>query len=241
MAVYVLSDLHLSFSSQKPMNKFGSRWTNHAEKIKLAWNHTVSDSDTVIICGDISWAMRLEEAKDDLLFLNLLKGKKILLRGNHDYWWSSLAAMKRFLADNLITDIEFLQNDALVCEDLILCGTRGWFCDSGSAPEDTDFEKMEKREAARFELSLGKALELSKLHPEKEIVALTHFPPVFESYIFTELIDLMKKGNIKRCFYGHIHSGYGTSIKNIYDDIEFTLTSCDRINFTPLKIHPSDK
>ena len=241
MAVYVLSDLHLSFSSQKPMNKFGARWTNHAEKIKLAWNHTVSESDTVIICGDISWAMRLEEAKDDLLFLASLRGKKILLRGNHDYWWSSLAAMKRFLSDNSISGIEFLQNDAIVCEDLILCGTRGWFCDSGSAPEDTDFEKMEKREAARFELSLTKALELSRLYPEKEIVALTHFPPVFESYVFKELTELIDKADIKRCFYGHIHSRYKMEITRSYKNTKFTLTACDHINFTPLKISPTDK
>ena len=196
MALFALSDTHLSHSVDKPMNIFGSRWTDHHKKIELAWNSMVKDTDTVVIGGDISWGIDLEEAKSDLLFIEKLTGKKIFVKGNHDLWWNSLTKIGNLFDELGITSIELLQNNYFKRDGFLICGTRGWFVDPSNSPKDTSFEKLIKREAARLEMSI-----LSSINDEGERIVFLHFPPVFQDFVYRELIEVLHKYGIKRCFY----------------------------------------
>ncbi len=235
MSLYILSDTHLSLKCEKPMDVFGTRWKNHTEKISSGWKKAVGPDDTVIVGGDISWGISLEEASDDLRFIANLPGRKIFLRGNHDYWWSTLSKNRSFFEKEKITGIEFLQNNAIETDGFIICGTRGWYSDSSNAPEEADYNKIVTREALRLRLSIDASAKMSG-----ERIAIFHFPPVFGDYVCRELVDILHEYDIKRCFFGHIHGLYKIPPSTTFEGIEFRLCSSDFLEFRPLKIVHSD-
>ena len=236
MAVYCIADTHLSLAVPKPMDVFGNRWRDYVTKLKSRWNAVVSENDTVIVPGDISWGLNLEEAAEDIRFLSALNGKKIIGKGNHDLWWQSEKKLKEFFASEKIDNIYLLHNNAYEVENLIICGSRGWFYDPKSSPPGADPEKISAREVIRTELSLKAA---NALDPEgtKEKLMFFHFPPVFKDFICADMIELLKRYGIKRCFYGHIHTSYDIPRTFEHEDIEMSIVSADYLDFIPLKIN----
>lgn len=233
MSIFTLSDTHLSLSLDKPMDVFGSRWSDYTEKLEKGWKSVVTENDTVVVAGDISWGMTLDEAKEDLLFLDSLPGRKIISKGNHDYWWSSLAKNKAFFEENGISTIDFLHNNAFEVEDKIICGSRGWFTDEKNCPRNADHSKIIAREAGRIEASIKCGLDLQS---DKEIIVFLHFPPVFRDYVCGEIIDVLNKYKIGTVYYGHIHGTYNIPSSSFYEGIELCITSADYLNFVPLLV-----
>lgn len=225
MALWTLGDPHLSHGVDKPMDIFGDRWKDHDLKIEENWKARILPEDTVVIAGDISWAISLEEIKEDLRYLCSLPGRKILLKGNHDYWWETVSKMNRFLAENELENIFFLQNNHFLYDGIAICGTRGW------APEGENHEKMLAREAARLELSLQSA------PPEADKLVFLHYPPILPDQICEPILNVLQKYGVKNCFYGHLH---GISIKNAmvgeHFGINFSLVSADSLDFCPYNI-----
>ena len=231
MALYTLADTHLSFATKKPMDIFGSRWKDHHEKIRDQWNRTVSPDDTVVVGGDLSWGISLEEAEEDLKYLDALNGRKILLRGNHDYWWTTQKKVTDFFEQNGITTMKLLQNNSYITEGVAICGTRGWYSDASNAPDDSDYRKIVAREVQRLKLSLDSVKDDSL-----EKIVFMHFPPLFEHYVCRPLIDLLKEYGVKRCYFGHIHGVYQVAPMRLFEGIEFHLVSADYLSFTPLLV-----
>ena len=230
MALYVLSDTHLSLTAEKPMDIFGGRWQGHAEKIRKNWTNLVTDADTVVVPGDISWGMNLDEAGEDLIFLAQLPGKKIFLRGNHDYFWTSLAKMKTFFAERGYDNIDFIQNNALSEQGFVLAGSRGWYIDPADMPRNADYEKVWARENIRLHMSLEEA---QKAAYGREIIAFFHFPPVFGAYKNENTLSLLHEFGVRRVYYGHIHGNYIIPPVRVYEDIAFHIVSADYLNFIP--------
>ncbi len=228
MSVFVIGDTHLSQSVDKPMDIFGGRWENYTKKLCDNWQNTVRNTDTVVIAGDVSWAMSLADALADFKLIDSLPGKKLLLKGNHDYWWDTVSKMKKFLNENGITSIDFLFNNSFNCDGLWLCGTRGWMLESSSATAHD--KKIIARECSRLDRSLGSA-------GEGERVAFLHYPPIYDEVVAPEFIEVLQKHGVNRCFYGHLH---GISIKNAAEGthfgINFKLVSADAIDFLPISI-----
>ena len=200
-------------------------WENHEEKIKNNWCRIVKETDIVILPGDLSWGLKIEETKADFAFLNNLPGKKILLKGNHDLWWGTAKKMREFLAENNFSKIDFVFNNCIVAENFAVCGTRGWFFDGG---ED---KKVLLREAGRLEMSIKEALKTG-LEP----LVFLHYPPVFGGQVCEEIFSVLKKYDIKKVYYGHVHGAGKAGIVNEYDGIMLKLVSCDSIDFTPFCI-----
>ena len=236
MSIYVMGDLHLPFGVNKPMDVFGDGWQGYTEKIKEDWNKKVKNEDIVILAGDFSWATYLEDTYKDFEYLCALPGKKIMLKGNHDYWWTTITSMKKYLEENNFNNIDFLYNNSFLIEDKIIVGTRGW------ALLDTEnSRKMVKREAARLELSLKSAIE--KYGEQKEKICIMHYPPVLATYMKneytynSEFLDVMKKYNVKRCYYGHLHgASHKDAIEGNVEGINLKLISGDYLNFKLEKI-----
>ena len=224
MSLYAISDLHLSLSSDKPMDVFRG-WENYVERLKANWTRLIKDSDTVVIPGDISWALKLEETKEDFAFLNSLPGKKIILKGNHDLWWSTSKKLTQFLEENNFSTISFVFNNAVVVEDKAVCGTRGWFYDL--APDD----KVVKREAGRLEASIT-AAEKSGKTP----VVFLHYPPVYSEWDCEEIFSVIKKHGIKTVWHGHIHGSGFNNAKKEFDGVKLRLLSADCVDFCPVPI-----
>ena len=238
MSLFVLSDTHLSESSGKPMDIFGPRWTDYTEKIQKNWLRVVSPGDTVVIPGDISWAMTLAEAEKDLLLLGHLPGRKILGRGNHDYYWTSLSKMKTFLQQKGVENIDFLQNNAFLCDGRIVTGTRGWYACAADAPDGADFEKITARELLRLEMSLKAGEKLNAQNGgQQEMITFFHFPPVFGDYVNRAALELLKAFGVKRVYYGHIHGLYNLPFQREIEGVRFTLAAADFLNFCPLIIN----
>ena len=230
MAIYTIADLHLSFSTDKPMDIFGTNWENYEEKIKEDWLKKVRKEDYIILPGDFSWAMYLEETVKDFEFINKLPGKKILLKGNHDYWWTTVTNMRKFLKENNFANIDFLHNNSFEIENKIIVGTRGWILS-----EDLEDKRLTKREADRLELSISNGIK--EYGNEKEIIAFMHYPPITKNYQNTEYINVLKKYNIKKCYYGHLHSiSIQDALEVIIDGIEYKLVSSDGVDFKLTKI-----
>ncbi len=239
MALFVIGDLHLSLSSQKPMDIFGSRWENYISKIEAGWKSVVSESDTVIVAGDVSWAMTTEESKPDFDFIEALPGKKILLKGNHDYWWQTQAKLDKFLVSNGYKTISFLHNNAYICEDFIVCGSRGWYDESkDNLMKNASNTKIIAREVQRIKISLDAGCALDDAEHPREKLMFMHFPAIFKGYMCDEIIAVLYRYGIERCFYGHIHGNYEAREVINYADIDFRLISADYINFIPFKIEP---
>ena len=231
MALYVIGDLHLSFSTNKQMDVFGGAWTGYVEKIKKGLS-VLRDEDTLVVCGDISWGMSLESALEDFLFLDSFPGKKILLKGNHDYWWSTCSKMNAFFQEHGINSMSFLHNNCFSYGDKALCGTRGWFYEE-DAPDGSHNAKVFNRELLRLEASLMAA---EKNGVEKRLCFL-HYPPIYEGYKCEEIISLMNKYKVKYCYYGHLHGfSHAKAIEGDYQGIHYNLIAGDYLNFIPLKI-----
>ncbi len=225
MALYVLSDPHLSLGCDKPMDIFGG-WQNYVERLSASWLRLVKPEDTVVLPGDISWAMSLDHCTEDFRFLHQLPGKKILGKGNHDYWWTTMNKMKTYLAANGFDSIDFLFNNCFFYEDLAICGTRSWFFD-GKQEHD---EKMLNRELGRLRASLAAAGDREKL-------VFLHYPPIFAENRAQQILDLLQEFDVKECYFGHLH-GYAAAAawQGESDGIRFRLTSADALKFTPLRI-----
>jgi len=236
MAVFVIADLHLDIkTNQKSMEIFGNRWNNYVEKIRKNWTKVVGNNDTVIIPGDISWALTLEESVDDIKFIDSLPGKKIIMKGNHDFWWTTVSKLERFFEANNITTISILNNNAIEVEDFIISGSRGWFTDKtmqNVTQGDVDYEKIINRESIRLKMSLDFAKKL-KGQSNKEILVFFHFPPVWGDFCCERIIDILKEYDINRCYFGHIHGNYFTNGVFFYDNIRFQMISADFIDFLP--------
>lgn len=226
--IYSIADLHLSFGTNKPMDVF-SGWTNYTERIRANWQRLVEPDDTVVIAGDISWAMKLNEINKDFEYIQSLNGKKIILKGNHDYWWTTKSKMDKYIADSGFDSISILHNNYYVVEDTAICGTRGWFYD---AEKDEDMLIL-KREVGRLKMSVEPAVKAGY----KPVVFL-HYPPIYNGMECTEIMDVLREYEIEKCFYGHVHGGNAAKKAFIgeKDGISFKLTACDYVNFTPLSI-----
>ncbi len=239
MSVFTIADLHLSATASHPMDVFGARWQGYTEKIQKNWSSIVTENDTVILPGDISWAMNLSEAREDFAFLDALPGKKLIGKGNHDFWWETAAKLYRFFEENGFTTLSLLYNNAYVVENMIVCGTRGWFLEEEKQQTvgDVDFEKIRKREVARLRISLDAAKTLQTgEHESKEIVVFLHFPPVWNGYVCDEIVDLLAAYGIRRVYCGHIHGVYHVPQTERFKGIDFTLISSDYLQFIPYHI-----
>lgn len=227
MALFTIGDLHLPLGVNKPMDIFGG-WDNYVERIEENWRKSISEGDTVVIPGDISWALKLEQALPDFKFIEALPGKKIISKGNHDYWWTTLSKIKAFLETNGIESVSVLHNNHFAYENYGICGTRGWINDS-SEPADA---KVLAREAGRLETSVASA-EAAGLEP----IVFLHYPPVYGNECNYDILEVMYRHSIKRCFYGHVHgSGHRYAVNGERDGIDFRLISGDYIQFLPYKI-----
>lgn len=222
MSLFAIGDTHLSLGTDKPMDIFRG-WDNYTEKLKNRWCSVVSEKDTVVINGDISWAMKLENCVNDFKFLHELPGQKILLKGNHDYWWNTMNKMNVFLKENAFSSISILFNNSFRFGNYSVCGTRGWFYDS---PE-TD-KKVVLRERQRLIRSIESA------ESNCEPIVFLHYPPVYDDKVCEELYGVLVEYKIKRCYFGHIHGETTGRYDNFErDGIRFSLISSDRLNFWP--------
>lgn len=234
MAIYVIGDLHLSFGVDKPMNIFGDNWENHAEKIKNNWIKKVKEEDTVILPGDFSWAMYLEESEKDFQFLNSLPGRKILSKGNHDYWWTTVTKMYKFLKEKNFENIDFLYNNSYLIEDKIIVGTRGWITN----PKSEENYKILKRENDRLKISLNSGIK--QFGNDKEIFAFIHYPPFFKEMVPKEINfrATLEKYNVSKCVYAHLHGdSHKEAIEGEINGISYRLASSDYLNFDLIKLN----
>ena len=222
MSLFGIGDTHLSFGKNKPMDIF-SGWDSYVERLEKQWNGVVDDDDTVVINGDISWSMRLSECYEDFSFLNSLKGRKILLKGNHDYWWSTLSKINKYLEDNKFDTIKVLFNNSFNAGNYSICGTRGWFYDS---PERD--KKVILRERQRLIRSVESAGD------EREKIVFLHYPPVYDDQVCEEIYSVLVDYKIKRCYFGHIHGEKTGRYEHFErDGIRFSLISSDYLRFCP--------
>ena len=230
MKVFAISDLHLSGVKEKPMNIFGEVWEGHFEKISADWRAKVTDEDIVLIGGDTSWGMKLEEGMFDVARLAGLPGRKVLIRGNHDYWWSAITRVRTLAPDDTFF---FLQNDCVKFENVIIAGSRGWTC-PGSADYTEHDEKLYLREAERFRLAF---CEVGKVREEGDtLIALIHYPPMGirkEETLFTRLFD---ENKVDKVVFGHLHGAGFFPLRCERGNIEYYLTSCDKVNFRLVQI-----
>lgn len=232
MAIYAISDLHLSFSTDKPMDIFGEQWENYEEKIKENWIKNIKEDDLVLLPGDFSWAMYLKDTVKDFEFINALPGKKLLLKGNHDYWWTTLTSMRNFLKENKFKNIDFIYNNSYEYDGYIIAGTRGW-----TQSDDNEDKRLVSRELIRLELSIQDGIK--NFGDNKPIIVCMHYPPIVKNNNSNriEFAEIMEKYNVEKCIYGHLH---GTSqiglIEGKINKIDYKMVSCDYTNFELIKI-----
>lgn len=227
MALYAIGDLHLCLGAPKPMDIFGGNWTGYMDKLKEGMG-VITESDTTVLLGDLSWALSLEESAADFAWINEIPGRKIILKGNHDYWWSTAAKFTKFCDANGFSDIHILNNNCFEYEDWAICGTRGWFFEEErSGAHD---EKVFRRELCRLEASLKSAGQKQKL-------VFLHYPPKYKGYECREILDLLEKYEVRRCFYGHLHGGsHKLAMEGMWDGVEYRMVSADYLNFKPYKV-----
>ena len=227
MALYAIGDLHLSLGSDKPMDVFGGRWSGYVDKLREGFAG-LTEEDTTVLCGDLSWGMSLAEAREDFLFIDRLPGRKIVLKGNHDYWWSTASAAYKFFAANGISTIEILNNNCLFYGGTALCGTRGWFYEEERGSEHD--RKIMLRELGRLEASL-------KAAGEREKIAFLHYPPKFAAYECPEILEMLGRYGVKECYYGHIHGkGCSAAFRGVKNGVKYELVSADQLMFRPLRV-----
>ena len=230
MKIYAISDLHLSTNCDKPMDIFGGNWEGYTEKIMQNWQAKVSDDDLVLIAGDISWAMKLEDAVSDLEWIDKLPGKKIIIKGNHEFWWKSISSVREILPKSITA----IQNDAIKFDNLIICGTRGWTVPEENKDFSAEDEKIYKREVERLKLTL-KSAKVLQTNAEK-IICMMHFPPFDGSGNESEFVKLFEEYGVSVVVFGHLHGYTNCKLKQIKNDITYYFTSCDHINNEPVEI-----
>ena len=225
MSLFAIADFHLSLGTDKPMDVFGG-WDNYVERLRENWLKLINDDDTVVVAGDISWAMKLSETEKDFEFIDSLPGTKILIKGNHDYWWDTVSKINRNLAEHKFDSIKILFNNSFIVDDYAVCGTRGWTLDS----ESDEDKRILSRECGRLRMSLDSAQSSGK-----EPVVFLHYPPIFGSQKQNEILDILAEYNVKKCYYGHIHGRnlIKAAFNGEYNGINFKLISCDALGFMP--------
>ena len=229
MALYAIGDLHLCLGAEKPMDIFGGAWIGYMEKLRQGLS-VIRPEDTTVLLGDLSWALELSQAKADFAWINEIPGRKIILKGNHDYWWSTAAKFYKFCEENGFTDQWILNNNHYVYGDYAICGTRGWFFEEERSGEHD--EKVFRRELMRLEASLKSAGDLQKL-------VFLHYPPRYKGYECREILDLLGKYEVRRCFFGHLHgASHGLAMEGLWDGVDFRLVSADKLQFKPLCVIP---
>ena len=228
MSIYAIADLHLSLGTNKPMDVFKG-WQNYVQRLEDNWRRLVKDDDTVVVAGDISWAMKLEETENDFNFIHSLPGKKLFLKGNHDYWWSTKSKINTYLENNGFDDISIIFNSASQVGSVGICGTRGWMYNS----ESDEDKKIVNREVGRLRASIDDCLKKG-LEP----IVFLHYPPVYDIYSCREIIDTLKEYGIDECYFGHIHGTQAAkkAVTGEYESIKMHLISCDYLNFCPILI-----
>lgn len=232
MAIYAISDLHLAMSIDKPMDIFGARWSDYMERLAAEWNAAVSDEDTVLIPGDISWATYIDQAYEDFRFIDSLPGRKIISKGNHDYWWTTMSKLEKFIKGNGFSTVSFMHNNSFRIENHVICGTRGW-----ETPGDDDFSaedrKIYARELQRLELSLKSAGAAG----DERLIAAMHFPIFNTKGVFSDFLEIMQKYNVDICIYGHLHGDAARyAVDGLVHGIRFVLVSADYLGFKPLRL-----
>ena len=227
MALYAIGDLHLCLGAPKPMDIFGGAWTGYMEKLKEGMS-VIQEEDTTVLLGDLSWALNLESAYKDFSWIDHIPGKKIILKGNHDYWWSTAGKFYDFCNKNGFSDQWILNNNHYEYEGYAICGTRGWFYEESRC--DNHDEKVFRRELLRLEASLKSAGDLPKL-------VFFHYPPRYKGYICNEIIEILNQYNVRNCYYGHLHGpSHGLAMEGQWDGIEYKLLAADKLNFCPYRI-----
>ena len=228
MALYTISDLHLGFNVEKPMDIFGDKWKNHCDKIKENWCGKIKEQDTVLIAGDISWSLKEQDSKYDLDWINELPGKKIISKGNHDYWWGSISKLNK-----MYENTKFLQNNYYEYKDYAICGTRGWICPGGDK-YTIKYRKIYDREQIRLKLSLDDA----KKNGFEKIIVMLHYPPTNDAFEESEFIKIIKEYKVEKVIYGHLHGPVllGKVLNGYVDEVEYILTSADYLDFDPKRI-----
>lgn len=227
MALYAIGDLHLCLGAPKPMDIFGGAWEGYMEKLREGIS-VIGPEDTTVLLGDLSWALDLNNARDDFAWIDSIPGKKIILKGNHDYWWSTASKFYKFCDENGFSSQYILNNNHYVYGDIAICGTRGWFYEESRSGEHD--EKVFKRELLRLEASLSSAADMEK-------AVFLHYPPKYKGYECPEIIELLHRYGVKKCFYGHLHGpSHGLALEGLWDGIEYKLVSADRLNFKPYLI-----
>lgn len=225
MRLFAISDLHLPGGDDKPMNVFGSHWDDHFEKISRDWRERVKDDDVVLIPGDISWAMQLAHAKPDLDAIAALPGHKILLKGNHEYWWSSISQVRAAIGNTMTA----VQNDAVDMGEFVVCGSRGWVIPTRETPLAQDDEKITSRELLRMEMSLAAAQKMAQGRP---IIAMMHFPPMYNLERDTAFTALMERFEVHTVVYGHLHGdAIRVGFNGVWNGVAYRLVSCDALGF----------
>ena len=227
MALYAIGDLHLCLGADKPMDVFGGAWVGYMDKLREGLD-VIGPEDTTVLLGDLSWALDLQQAREDFAFINAIPGRKIMLKGNHDYWWSTAAKFHKFCQENGFENMHVLNNNHFEYDGIAICGTRGWFFEEEKS--GTHDEKVFRRELLRLEASLKSAGEQQKL-------VFLHYPPRYKGYECPEILELLKKYEVRRCFYGHLHgASHGLAMEGVWDGVDFKLVSADRLGFRPFQV-----
>lgn len=229
MSLYAIGDLHLCLGAPKPMDVFGGAWVGYMDKLKDGLC-SIGSEDTTVLLGDLSWALDLTRSTADFAWINQIPGKKIILKGNHDYWWSTAAKFYKFCEEHNFSDLWILNNNHYEYEDWAICGTRGWFFEEEHS--GTHDEKVFRRELLRLEASLQSA-------GDKRKIVFLHYPPKYKGYECPEILELLHKYDVRQCFYGHLHgASHGLALEGIWDGIEYRLVSADKLGFRPFQVIP---
>ena len=235
MSLYAIADLHLAHTMNKPMDIFGSKWENHTERIRENWNAVVRPEDTVVIAGDISWGMKTTDAEADFRFLESLTGHKLILKGNHDYWWQTMKKLYEFRDAVGAHSVDFLFNNAYETEEFIICGTRGWLLETVYGEDDT---KIVNREVGRLQCSIDAGKKLKEQSPDKELLVFLHYPAAYGNLRCKQIVECIADNNVGRVFYGHMHGADPQRLVYQIAGASAELIAADHLNFKPLLIKP---
>lgn len=229
MALYAIGDLHLCLSTPKPMDIFGGNWVGYIEKLREGLS-VIRPEDTTVLLGDLSWSLGLDDAREDFAFIDLIPGRKIILKGNHDYWWSTAAKFYKFCEENGFSNQHILHNNHYEYNGYAICGTRGWFFEEEHSGEHD--EKVFKRELLRLETSLKSAGDLPK-------IVFLHYPPKYKGYECPDILALLKQYDVRSCYYGHLHgASHGLAVEGLWDGVDYKLVAADKLNFKPYLVLP---
>ena len=237
MSIFALADLHLALSNpEKSMDVFGSRWEGYIDRVRDNWINTVTDADTVLIPGDISWATYVDKAEEDFRFISELPGQKLLSRGNHDFWWTTMRKMEEYFAEKGFTNLQFVRTNVIEADGCLISGTRGWMIESRDSLEGSDNRKIYERERLRIQMCVDKLNEVDPDHSRKHILMI-HYPPITAKLEFTDFAQLIADGGVDICVYGHLHGkAHKKAFEGDFGGAKFICSSADYVEFCPVKI-----